>query len=300
MSMQPVINALTIDVEDYFHVYAFADRIRPDDWRSYESRVVANTHRLLRLLRRRDVTATFFILGWVADHHPRLVLDIQKDGHEIGCHSHWHRLVFELTPEEFRKDLIQSRSILEELTGEAVRLYRAPSFSITKESLWAYDILADEGFTIDSSVFPIYHDTYGMPDADPFPHDVETSSGTVQEFPAAVRRLLGLNVPVSGGGYFRFYPFWWTEHCFRQINTRFQRPFMFYVHPWEVDPDQPRLSGTLKSRCRHYFNLAATERKLGRLLTKFSFSSMSQCLEADRLAIASRTLAQPAVAGELV
>jgi len=281
MNTRPTINAMTVDVEDYFHVYAFADRVRPSDWDHFESRVVPNTYRLLRLLGHHDVKATFFVLGWVADRHPRLITEIYRDGHEIGCHSFWHRLVFQLTPDEFRADLIRSRSVLEELTGEAVRLYRAPSFSITQQSLWAYDILAEEGFTIDSSVYPIYHDTYGIPDADPFPHTVQTAHGIVQEFPAAVHRLLGMNVPVSGGGYFRFYPFWWTQYCLRQINTSSASPFMFYVHPWETDPEQPRLSGSLKSRCRHYFHLAKTEDRLHRLLAQFQFASMSDALVAD-------------------
>ena len=273
---------MTVDVEDYFQVSGFAAQIRPSDWGSYESRVVANTHRLLRLLGRHEITATFFILGWVAERYPHLVSDIKNDGHEIAYHSYQHQLVYDLTPEEFRADLIRGRSLLEDLTGGPVTMYRAPSFSITERSLWAYEILAEEGFLVDSSVFPIHHDRYGIPDAHPFPHAVTTASGPVWEFPASVHRVLKANLPISGGGYFRFYPRWVSELGFRRINEHFGRPFMFYVHPWEIDPDQPRLPGPMRSRLRHYMNLSANESKLDRILPKFRFSSMSAALDADR------------------
>ncbi len=272
------INPMTIDVEDYFHVSAFADRVRPRDWEHFPSRVVANTQRLLKLLERHNTQATFFILGWVAERHPELVRDIQRDGHEIGCHSHWHRLVYDLTPDEFRADLVQARDVLQEITGEPVTLYRAPSFSITRASTWALDVLADEGFTGDSSIYPVYHDRYGFPEADPDPHRVLTPSGLITQFPGSALRLCGFRLPISGGGYFRLYPGWFTQQCLSRFQRRMQRPFMFYIHPWEVDPDQPRMPGSWKSRFRHYQNLATTELKLDWLLPKFTFGTMGQAL----------------------
>jgi polysaccharide deacetylase family protein (PEP-CTERM system associated) len=287
VNRERITNALTIDVEDYYQVSAFADDIKPSQWDSFESRVVANTHRLLRLLARNEVTATFFVLGWVAERHPLLIHDIRSDGHEIACHSHWHQLVYDQDPEEFRRDLVRSRTVLEEVTGESVTLYRAPSFSITAKSLWAYQILAEEGFQVSSSIFPIHHDRYGIPDADPFPHQVSTDAGEVWEFPASVVRACGANLPVSGGGYFRLYPAWCTRLALQRINN-WDRAFMFYLHPWEVDPDQPRLRGSMKSRFRHYVNLAATEAKLAKLLSWFEFSTMTAALEQERLHAAER------------
>jgi polysaccharide deacetylase family protein (PEP-CTERM system associated) len=282
-----MLNAFTVDVEDYYHVSAFADRIHPRQWDTFESRVVQNTHRMLRLLDRHSVRGTFFILGWVADRFPGLVLDIQKSGHEIGCHSFWHRLIYDLTPEEFFEDLSLGRKVLEEITGEPVVAYRAPSFSITKRSLWALDILAEQGFQIDSSIFPVVHDRYGIPDAPTIPHEIRAAGGTLWEFPPSVWRRCGLNVPISGGGYFRMYPLWFSAKCLRHVNQHMEHPFVFYVHPWEVDADQPRLPGTCRSRLRHYFNLSGTEDKLGRLLNQFSFGSMTDTLQTYRVVDAS-------------
>ena len=272
------INPMTIDVEDYFHVSAFADRVRPRDWEHFPSRVVANTQRLLKLLDRHSTHATFFVLGWVAERHPELVREIQHAGHEIGCHSYWHRLVYDLTPDEFRTDLVQARDVLQEITGQAVTLYRAPSFSITRESTWALDVLADEGFTIDSSIYPVYHDRYGFPEADPDPHNVLTLSGTITEFPGSALRFCGFRLPISGGGYFRLYPARFTHQCLSYFRRKNDRPFMFYLHPWEVDPDQPRMPGSWKSRFRHYQNLATTEQKLDWLLPQFKFGTMGQAI----------------------
>ncbi len=275
------INAMTIDVEDYFQVSAFADRISPRDWPQYPSRVEQNTHRLLRLLDRTGLRATFFVLGWVAERFPQLVRAIARDGHEIGCHSHWHRLVYDLTPEEFREDTLRAKNVLEDIVGERVTLYRAPSFSITPRSLWALDILAELGFDCDSSIYPIRHDRYGIPGADPFPHILRTSAGDLCEFPGSVYRLSGLSVPISGGGYFRLYPAQLTASLLERVNVRSGRPFMFYIHPWEVDPEQPRLPGSLRSRFRHYQNLASTERKLEWLLPRFRFGAMGDVLAAE-------------------
>jgi polysaccharide deacetylase family protein (PEP-CTERM system associated) len=219
------------------------------------------------------VLATFFILGWVADRHPRLVREIQRGGHEIGSHSFWHRLIYEQTPEQFRADLRQSRDALESATGQRVTAYRAPSFSITTRSLWALDILAEEGFKVDSSVFPIYHDRYGIPQAEPRLHRLAAGGGSLWEFPPSVARFAGFNVPV-GGGYFRLYPLWWTLLCLRRIR-RSGQPSMLYIHPWEIDPEQPRLAvGTRLSRFRHYVNLASNERKLDSLLKRLRFGRL--------------------------
>ena len=274
-------NALTIDVEDYYHVSAFESCLDRADWDRYESRVVPNTWRVLRLLEKHDVRATFFVLGWVAERFPDLVRDISRRGHEIGCHSYDHRLVYRMTPDEFRADLVRARDVTERAAGARVDCYRAPSFSITKRSLWALDILVEEGIRFDSSVFPVHHDRYGIPDADPDIHRIDTPRGSLWEFPASVVPFGPVNLPVSGGGYFRLYPLWWTVRLLRRVHRRCGRPFIFYVHPWELDPEQPRLKSPSRlSRFRHYCNLASTERKLDLLLKQFAFAPMGEVIEA--------------------
>lgn len=275
-----VVNAFTVDVEDYYHVSAFAEGIPHSRWHDYESRVVRNTHRLLKLLDTCGVNATFFILGWVADQHPQLVRDIRKEGHEIACHSYWHRLVYDLSPDEFREDLLRSTDAIRQVTGDPVTAYRAPSFSITSRSLWALEVLIEEGYEIDSSIFPIRHDRYGMPNYERFPHTIRGAGGSLIEFPASVHRLWNVNVPVAGGGYFRLYPIHLTLRWLGMINNCHDQPFVFYVHPWEVDPDQPKLAGSFRSRWRHYHNLGATESKLKRLLQEFRFGTLSESLAA--------------------
>jgi len=275
-----ILNAFTVDVEDYYHVQSFADRIDPARWDDHESRVVANTHKVLRLLDDHQTRGTFFILGWVADRFPQLVRDIQHAGHEIGCHSYWHKLIYNMKPEDFRDDLRHARDLLQDITGEPVVAYRAPSFSITNGSLWALDILIEEGFQYDSSIFPIHHDNYGIPNAERFPHRIEKNGGGLWEFPPSVQRLLNLNVPIAGGGYFRLYPVRLSIRWLRRINRVHNQPFIFYVHPWELDPEQPRLPGSLKSRFRHYQNLRTTEPKLHRLLSAFRFGPMADSLQA--------------------
>ena len=271
-----LVNAFTVDVEDYFQVSAFEKDIPRDRWSQYTSRVVANTHRILDLLARHDVKATFFVLGWVAERFPQLVRDIHGAGHEIGSHSHEHRLIYDQTPDQFRDDVRRSRDAIQDACGAPITAYRAPSFSITRQSLWALDILAEEGFLVDSSIFPIHHDRYGIPDAQPRFHRINTSGGALWECPPSVVRFYRLNIPVSGGGYFRLYPLSWTVHCLRKINSR-QQPFVFYIHPWEVDPDQPRLAaGSRISRFRHRVNLRTTEGKLDRLLREFRFGRLSR------------------------
>jgi polysaccharide deacetylase family protein (PEP-CTERM system associated) len=201
-----------------------------------------------------------------------LIREIHACGHEIGCHGYWHRLVYTQTPAEFRADLQRSRDVLQDAIGRQVTAYRAASFSITQRSLWALEILVEEGFLVDSSVFPIHHDRYGIPDAEPQLHRLATPAGPLWEFPPSVVRMAGINIPVGGGGYFRLYPWLWTSLCLRRLSRSKREPFMFYVHPWEVDPEQPRISHASRvSRFRHYVNLAGNERKLNTLLGNFRF-----------------------------
>jgi polysaccharide deacetylase family protein (PEP-CTERM system associated) len=202
------------------------------------------------------------------------VRQIHRAGHEIGCHSYWHQLVFGQTPDTFRADLRRATQTLQEITGEPVTAYRAPSFSITSDSLWALDILLEEGYRVDSSIFPVHHDTYGIPEVNPAPHVIHRESGDLFEFPPAVRCKRFANIPVAGGGYFRIFPYSLTSHWLSNVNRKEGRPFVFYIHPWEVDPDQPRLKTGWKSRLRHYRNLHTTETKLDRLLQAFHFGAL--------------------------
>ena len=274
-----MMNALTVDVEDYYHVSAFERYVSRDQWDSYPSRVVPNTRRLLELFARHSVRATFFVLGWVGHRFPSLVKEIADAGHEVGCHSYWHRLIYEQTPANFVKDLKQGRDVLQEAIGKSVTAYRAPSWSITERSQWALDILAQEGFSHDSSIFPIHHDRYGIPNANPFPYKIELESGRLWEFPPSVIRVAGLNIPVSGGGYFRLYPARWTASGLVRVNRRSAQPFLFYIHPWEIDPDQPRIAASWSARWRHSLNLASTGRKLDWLLSQFRFGPMTEVIE---------------------
>jgi polysaccharide deacetylase family protein (PEP-CTERM system associated) len=281
-----VLNAFTVDVEDYFQVTSFEQVVSRDGWDHQESRVVGSTRRILDLLARHYVRGTFFILGWVAERFPRLIREIKDGGHELACHSYWHRLVYQQTNGEFREDLRRAKAAIEDAAGDAVTAYRAPSFSITRKSLWALEILLEEGFTVDSSLFPTRHDRYGIPDAPEQIHAIETPAGSIAEFPMTVQRFGRLTVPVGGGGYFRLYPYSLTRRLLRRANVAGQRPFVFYVHPWEVDVDQPRIrTGSRLSRFRHYVNLATTEAKLDRLLGDFRFGRMCDVL-AQQPAIA--------------
>lgn len=283
--MRPILNAFTVDVEDYFQVSGFEKDIPRSQWAHIESRVVTNTHRILRLLDRYSVRGTFFILGWVAKKYPQLVRDIHRSGHQVGSHGFWHRLVYEQTPEQFRDDLRQSRDLLADLAGQRVTLYRAPSFSITRDSLWALRILVEEGFEVDSSVFPTRHDRYGIPQAEPTIHVIDTQAGPIHEFPPSVLKVGRHRLPVAGGGYFRLFPYRWTRFCVSRVNRSISHPFMFYVHPWEIDPDQPRMrAGTPLGRFRHYVNLSRTERKLERLLQDFRFGRVCDVIRPSKTA----------------
>jgi polysaccharide deacetylase family protein (PEP-CTERM system associated) len=274
-----IYNALTIDVEDYYMVSAFADVVKFEDWHRYTSRVENNTYRLLDLLHEYGVKATFFTLGWVAEQHPALVRDIHSAGHEIACHSYNHRLIYHLTPEQFREDVRVAKNILEDLIGIPVIGYRAPSYSIVKKNLWALDILIEEGFLYDSSIFPIHHDRYGFPEADRFPHVIQRDTGNIMEFPPSTYKIFGQNIPVAGGGYLRLFPLHLTRTAFKRLNSHEKKPFVLYLHPWEIDIDQPRLNGRLKSKIRHYINLNSTIPKLRCFLEEFNFKPVAKFLE---------------------
>jgi len=272
------INAFTVDVEDYYHVAALAPAIPRESWDQHESRVEASTERLLGLLAEHQVHGTFFVLGWVAERSPDLVRRIAQAGHEIACHGFSHQLIYRQSPQVFREETKRSKECLEDIIGQAVLGYRAASFSVTRASLWALDVLIDLGFRYDSSIFPIRHDRYGLPGAAPEPNRLSAPSGrTLVEFPMSAARFMGVQVPVSGGGYFRILPYWLTRAGLKQIERR-GRPFTFYLHPWEVDPGQPRIRVGAFSRFRHYTNLERCESRLRRLLADFSFSSMREVL----------------------
>jgi polysaccharide deacetylase family protein (PEP-CTERM system associated) len=273
-------HAFTVDVEDYYQVDVFSGSIPHSEWPTYESRVVENTRCILRLLGDRGIRGTFYVLGYVAQQHPELVREIQRDGHEIGCHGYWHRSLHRMTPDEFRKDLLLATDVLSDIAGERMTTYRAPNFSIRNDTLWGLDILADAGYLIDSSIFPVVHDRYGIPDADRAPHRRPVGQGHIWEFPPSVFRSPVGNVPIAGGGYFRLLPYSVSEWFLRQTAERDGLPLMFYIHPWEVDPEQPRISCSWKSRFRHYQNLRSTERKLQRLLGTFSFGTVTEALRA--------------------
>jgi len=325
-----MLNALTIDLEDYFQVQAFSHIVRFEDWDKYEARVERNTYRILEIFadpsklrtpnsepsssnfehrtlnveHKTPVKATFFCLGWIAERYPHLIREIQAHGHEIACHGYAHRLIYQQSKEEFKEDIHKAKILLEEITGQAVIGYRAPSYSITSTSTWAFEVLMEEGFQYDSSIFPIRHDFYGMPDAPRFPFSVSLNgSGTPEfnklnseyqtsnseprtpkviiEFPLTTSPFGRFNLPISGGGYFRLFPYSFVRKGLARINQVEGQPFIFYLHPWEIDPDQPRIQGAgVKSRFRHYLNLNKTESRLQSLLTDFNFNSLREVLQS--------------------
>jgi polysaccharide deacetylase family protein (PEP-CTERM system associated) len=272
------LNALTVDVEEYFQVSNFEHVIPRSRWDTLESRVERSTRTLLDLFEETDQRATFFTLGWVAERHPRLIQEISARGHEVACHGYEHRLVYELGPTAFREDLRKGRQAVENAAGCRVVGYRAPSYSITRDSLWALDVLADEGFEFDSSIFPIRHHRYGIPDFATQPVELQLSSGRrLREFPATTLTFGRVRIPLSGGAYLRFLPpalFRWNlSRCERQDT-----PSMLYLHPWEIDPDQPRQPVSRKVRVNHYFNLDRTQARIRALLHRFRFAAMGDVL----------------------
>jgi polysaccharide deacetylase family protein (PEP-CTERM system associated) len=279
-----MLNALTIDVEDYFHVAAFAHHIDPSTWDSYPLRVDKNTNRILDLLGDRQVRATFFVLGWVAERCPDLIKRIDALGHEVGCHGYAHQAIYDGTYEDFEQDLRRAKAVIENIIGRALKSYRAPSFSITSRTMWALGVLAEEGFEYDSSIFPIAHDLYGIPDAPRFPYArVLDSEHIIKEFPPSTLRFCGMNFPFGGGGYLRLLPYRLTASAIRRLNEVETQPAMVYLHPWEIDPEQPVIPAPWPSRFRHYQNLDSTEWKLTRLLEDFSLSPMEQVLAEQPL-----------------
>jgi polysaccharide deacetylase family protein (PEP-CTERM system associated) len=289
-----IVNAMTIDVEDYFHVSVFDGIIPRVEWARMESRVTRNTERLLDILDEFDVHGTFFVLGWVAERNRGLVESIARRGHEIASHGYAHRLVYDQTPTAFAEDVRRAKTILEDASGRRVRGYRAPSYSITPRSLWALDVLLQEGYEYDSSIFPIRHDRYGIPVSDRRPYRIERSLGTLVEVPGSTVRVGPLNLPVAGGGYFRILPYTWTRWGIGRVNQRERRPVVFYLHPWEIDPDQPRLHAGRLGQFRHYRNLHLTEQRLRRLLTDFHFGPVETVVsDASLDAIPQGAMALP-------
>jgi polysaccharide deacetylase family protein (PEP-CTERM system associated) len=285
-------NAMTVDVEDYFHVSAFDDVVPRERWPAMESRVVRNTERLLDLFDQFNVHGTFFVLGWVAERHPALVRTIVSRGHELASHGYAHRLVYGQAPEVFRDDVRRARALLEDAAGTRVRGYRAPSFSVTRRSLWALDVLLEEGYSYDASIFPIRHDRYGIPVSARQPYVIRRPCGTLIEAPGSTVRWAGMNLPVAGGGYFRILPYAWTRRGIARITEVERRPVVFYLHPWEIDVDQPRLPAGLVSRFRHYRNLHQTESRLRQLLQDFSWAPLSRVLDDCDLSSHSATSEQ--------
>ena len=272
-------NALTVDVEDYYQVEAFSGTVDRANWGGFESRVERNTGNILDLFDQYEVKATFFVLGCVAKKSPSIVREIAARGHEIASHGMSHKLIYTQAPDVFQQETRESKQLLEDQCQQPVIGYRAATYSITGKSLWALDILHEEGFKYDSSIFPMQHDLYGIPDAEGLPHELKTPNGnSLVEFPISLASFGRVKIPVAGGGYFRLFPYAITRWGLERINKE-SRPFVFYLHPWEIDPAQPRIEGApLKSRFRHYLNLSRCEARLKLLLGDFRFTTMRNTL----------------------
>ncbi|WP_031433186.1 XrtA system polysaccharide deacetylase [Methylomarinum vadi] len=269
-----IVNAMTVDVEDYFQVSAFEPYIDRECWDELPHRVEANTHRILDVFDELGINATFFTLGWVAERYPRLINRIVDEGHELACHGFSHIRVTEQTPELFRADVRRAKNILEDIAGRSVIGYRAASYSIDKENLWAHDVLFQEGFLYSSSIYPVKHDLYGIPDAPRFVYSPLTEAN-FKEIPITTLDLWHKHVPCGGGGFFRFYPYAFSKWALNKINTEEQQPAIFYFHPWEIDAGQPRQQGiSLKTRFRHYLNLSRMEERIRALIRDFDWNTM--------------------------
>jgi len=276
--VSPLSNAMTIDVEEYFTVQNLDALIPRDRWSAQTLRADVQTRRILDLLDEHDVRATFFVLGWVAERHRALVREIHERGHEVAAHSYWHKLVFEMKPEEFRSDLVHVRDLLQDLIGAPVIGYRAPTYSVTKESLWAHEILAEEGFAYSSSIFPILHDRYGIPEYTRFPVELRFGEKKLWEFPMTTLRVGRRNLPIAGGGYMRLLPVRTVAAALAHVNNDERQPVIVYLHPWEVDPAIPRYRQGLLRDTRGYIGLAGMLDKLDFLLTVFHFSRVDRVL----------------------
>lgn len=283
--------AMTVDVEDYYHVAAFAKNIATDDWSSMPSRVEKNTRLLLELFEQNGIKITFFVLGWIAERYPELIREIDEAGHEIASHGYSHELIYNQSPELFREETHKSKDLLENIIQKDISGYRGSSYSITRRSLWALDILTELGFSWDSSIFPVRHDRYGIPGTPTRPYRIKTGNGgEILEFPLTTTDIFGIRLPAAGGGYFRLYPYWLSKFLLNKACE--DKPGIFYLHPWEVDPDQPRIeNASLVSRFRHYNNLDRCLGRLNRLLDDFSFDTVAGTLstldELDELEAAS-------------
>jgi polysaccharide deacetylase family protein (PEP-CTERM system associated) len=272
-------NAVSIDFEDYYQVTAFSSTVVIDQWDKYPSRIEHNGAKLLTIFDETRVRATFFVLGWLSKKYPHLIREIAQRGHEIACHSNVHRSVYDMLPAEFREDTLQAKQIIEDIAGVAVRGYRAPSFSINRDCLWAYEILAELNFSYDSSIFPIKHPNYGSPRAPRSPFAIKTANGPIIEFPMPTIQVVGARAPIGGGAYLRLLPYWYTRWGLRHINQHDENPFCVYLHPWELDSDQPRMKGSISARLRHYFGLHGTENKFRRLLADFEMQPLGALVE---------------------
>lgn len=268
---------MTVDVEDYFHVSAFENVIKPSDWKNLSIRVEDNTNRLLDLFNNKDVKCTFFVLGWVAKNCPKVIKRIVDDGHELASHGLNHKRATLMTRQEFRIDLLESKSILEQISGEHVKGYRAPSFSVNDSNLWVYEELKDAGFIYSSSTYPIEHDLYGVPLWPRFKY--ERPEGII-EIPIPTLNRKEKNVGIGGGGFFRLYPYWLSKRRIEKFLRDEEHPYSFYFHPWEIDPNQPRVSGaSFKSMVRHYINLSKMEKKLAKLTDDFQWTTMLEAYD---------------------
>jgi polysaccharide deacetylase family protein (PEP-CTERM system associated) len=274
----PVEHIFTVDVEEYFQVGAFERVVSPQEWGAYPSRIERTMDALLNLLALRGATGTFFTLGWIAERYPRLVRRIHDAGHEVASHGYWHRRVDTLSPREFRDDVRASKAVLENACGTAVVGFRAPNFSIKPGGEWAFDILLEEGYRYDSSLFPIRRPGYGYPDAPPLPHFIHRPGGSLCELPLATTTWRGMRIPAAGGAYLRHFPYAIIRRAFAE-HTENGIPATFYIHPWELDPDQPRLTVPWHTKIRHYAGLARTVPRLDRLLSEFRFTSVARCLD---------------------
>jgi len=271
-SIPPMVNAMTVDVEDYFHVSAFEQVINKSDWDSLELRVERNTFRLLELFELHQVKSTFFTLGWVAEKCPNLIKTIVEQGHELASHGYSHQRVLGMNHEEFKRDVLQSKTILEDISGVAVEGYRAPSFSVKDENTWIYSVLAELGFTYSSSTYPIEHDLYGVPDWPRFKY--QRPEG-ITEIPIPTLRNNNINTGIGGGGYFRLYPYWMSRRRINRFLREEKQPYSFYFHPWEIDSDQPKIdNASFKSKIRHYINISRMEGKVIKLLKDYQWDTM--------------------------
>ena len=279
-----MVNALTFDVEEYFHAEVFAGVVRPEEWPGLESRVVESTMRLLELLAETGTAATFFVLGWVAARHPSLVRAIQQQGHEVACHGYGHQMITRQSRTQFAEDVGRAKKTIENTTGAPVIGYRAPTFSVVRATLWCLEILLECGFRYDSSIFPIVHDRYGIPEAARFPHRLVVAPDLeITEFPLSTVSPLGWRCPVAGGGYFRLFPYRFTRWAIRHLNEREGQPAIVYLHPWELDPGQPRLPIGRMAQWRHSVNSGTTVRRLRRVVRDFQFAPVREVLAGARI-----------------